>query len=126
MWLAYTSAFWERAEDLTSALRRLQSQFDALAFEACHAQNYDLSVCWDSEQVEYLKDLEARYHEGIEICDLYLGSEISLECLLYELLKLDFQRFIQPLKEYLPDDLKTRFIINVEKGSSSSSEEDSE
>lgn len=109
MWACYTSTFWETAEDLQSAIRRIQSQFRALAFEACHSTNYDLTVCWDPEEVNHLNDLEARYEEGADVCQLYFDSEISLECLLYELLKLDFQRFIQDLREFLPADLKERF-----------------
>lgn len=129
MWMCYAAEFWEKVEDLPSGIRRMESQFRALAFDACHAQNYDLSVCWDPEAVEDLKDLENKYLEGIEICDLYLNFEISLECFLYELVKLEFQGFIQPLREFLPTDLKDRFTeeeVDRVSTSSSNNNEDGE
>lgn len=110
MWMFYSAESWPIAEDLNSAVERLRSKFHDLSFEACHAQNYDLDYCFDEEAVAWLKDLEARYDEAHEVCDLFLSGEISLECLLFEFLKLDFQQFINELEEFLPDDLKNKFV----------------
>lgn len=110
MWMCYSAESWPLAEDLTSAIERLKSKFYDLAFDACHAQNYDLDFCFDPEAVLWLKDLEARYEEAQEVCGLFLEGEISLECLLYEFLRLDFQHFINEVEKFLPEDLKNRFV----------------
>lgn len=125
MWMFYSRESWTVAENLSTAVERLADEFSDLAFDACHAQNYDLSVCFIQSECDHLRDLEDRYREGVEVCTLYLSSEISLECLLYELVKLNFEGFIHNLKAYLPEDLKSRFIREKEPEPSTSSEEDS-
>lgn len=109
--MQYSAQFWTNPENLTTAIQRLIDESNDLAFDVSHALNYDLNICWNEAEREKLEALEQRYYEAIEVCHLFLNLEISLECLLYELLRLEFQSFIQSLKDFLPDDLKSRFIV---------------
>lgn len=108
--MAYSEQHYPKAVDLKSAISRLCCTFGDLEFDAIHALNYDYRVFLDEEELRRVQDLAENYSEATEVCRLYLAGDISLECLLYELLKLNFQSFINDLAEYLPKDLKVRFV----------------
>lgn len=110
MWMAYSQESYPKAVDLKSAVSRLCCTFVDLEFDAIHALNYDYRVFLDEEEVQRVQDLEERYSEATEVCRLYLADDISLECLLYELKKLNLQSFINNLAEFLPQNFKDRFV----------------
>ena len=111
MWMAYSEQHYPKAVDLTSAISRLCCTFGDLTFDADHALNYDYSVFLVEEELQRVRDLAEDYSEAREVCRLYLDDIISLECLLYELSKLNFQSFINGLADLLPGNLKERFVI---------------
>lgn len=108
--MAYSEQYYPKAVDLKTAVSRLCSTFVDLEFDAVHALNYDYRVFLDEQELQRVKDLADNYGEATEVCRLYLDEDISLECLLYEFLKLNLQSFIRDLAEFLPQNLKDRFI----------------
>ena len=110
MWMAYSEQYYPKATDIKSAVSRLRCTFGDLEFDAVHALNYDASVFLIEEELQRVQDLAENYSEASEVCRLYLDDDISLECLLYEFLKLNFQSFINDLAEFLPQNLKDRFV----------------
>lgn len=107
--MQYSAANWVKATDLFSAVSRMSTEFSCLTFDACLQQNY----LHDLETRQHYEDLEKKYLEAEDICNLYLKNEIGLECLCYELNKIDLVRYVKQLEEYLPTYLITRFILNV-------------
>lgn len=111
MWMAYSEQYYPKATDIKSAVSRLSCTFSDLEFDAIHALNYDYRVFLDEEELQRVQDLSEKYDEAKEVCGLYLDDDISLECLLYEFKKLNFQSFINSLAEFLPQNLKERFVL---------------
>ena len=111
MWMAYSEQHYPKAIDLTSAISRLRCTFGDLEFDAEHALNYDYRVFLVEEELQRVRDLAENYSEASLVCRLYLDDTISLECLMYELSKLNFQSFINGLADFLPANLKERFVI---------------
>src|SRR3978361_2004288 len=111
MWMAYSEQYYPKAVDLTSAISRLRCTFGDLAFDAEHALFYDFRVFLVEEELQRVRDLTENYSEAREVCRLYLDDTISIECLMYELLKLNFQSFINELADFLPANLKKAFFI---------------
>jgi len=114
MWFAYSQANWPRALDLRSAISRLRTEFRDMAFDADHESIYNVRYCFEEEEVLWLRDLAEKYTEAATVCILYLDDEISIECLLYELQKLELQSFITEIKDFLPQNLKDRFVSRQE------------
>lgn len=111
MWMAYSEQHYPKAVDLASAISRLSCTFRDLEFDAEHALNYDYRVFLVEEEMQRVRELAEDYGEANEVCSLYLDDTISLECLLYELSKLKFQSFINGLADFLPANLRERFVI---------------
>ena len=95
---------------LTSAIYRMRCSFRDLQVDCIHALNYDPRVFLVEHEVQCVEEWLKKYSEAIEVCHLYLNTDISLECLLYELLKLDLQSYINQLDHFLPQDLRDRFV----------------
>lgn len=113
----YSAEHWPVAVDLKSSIQRVQSELTDLRFAADHDSVYDLSVVFDEEQTKSLKQLAETYEEAVEVCDLYLREEISLECLFYEFIKLDLKLFLLPVQKFLPEELKQQFYSEEEESS---------
>ena len=111
MWMAYSEQHYPKAVDLASAISRLSCTFRDLEFDAEHALNYDHRVFLVEEEMQRVRELAEDYGEANEVCRLYLDDAISLECVLYELSKLNFQTFINGLADFLPANLRKRFVI---------------
>lgn len=124
MWMAYSEQYYPKAVDLTSAISRLHCTFRDLEFDAEHALNYDHRVFLDEEELQRVQDLAANYDEASEVCSLYLDDSISIECLMYELSKLNFQSYINGLADFLPANLKERFVIAHDDGDDDEDEDD--
>lgn len=103
MWMLYASQNWTEAVDITSAVERLTSELDALSDDAHHATNYDLSVCYDEEQIQLcLRDAE-NYQKGVDLCEKYTDGSLDLDQLCDAMVECDLRRFLYHLFPYLPN-----------------------
>lgn len=109
MWMFYSEQSWPKAVDLESSVHRLYSELRDLQFDAEHETVYNSNVFCDEEETRRLKELAESYLEGLEVCELYLCKDISLECLCYEFVKLNLTRFLYGLKQFMPHDLGNKF-----------------
>lgn len=109
MWMFYSAQYWPEVTDLESGVKRLHCELTDYRFEADHEIVYNFDVALDETELQNMKQLVEEYSDGLEVCDLYLRKEISLECLLYEFKKLNLRRFLQSLKKFVPAELQDHF-----------------
>lgn len=109
MWMFYSAEHWPAAVDLKSSIERVKSELSDLRFAADHDSIYAVNIHFQEEQTNHLKELAEIYEEAVEVCDLYLQDEISLECVFYEFGKLDLKHFLSPVHKFVSEEFKQRF-----------------
>lgn len=98
-----------KAADLKAGIECLSYEFSDLALACGRRINYFCQELESEESIRY-QELESKYNEAEEVCSLFTEDDISLECLCYELQKLDLLDHLRPLQEYFPEALRSKFL----------------
>lgn len=111
--MVYEEPYWPKVLDLRSGISRLACELSAHSFEADHETVYNLSVVYDEELMQHLKQQVEIYEDGADVCSLYLQEDISLECLCYEFIRLGLENFLHSLKPFLSEDFQNKYLISA-------------
>lgn len=112
MWMHYSMQSWPEAEDLESAVRRLECEFSDLAFECILARNSARQSYVFSEQD--LHDREELFNRGQLVCRKYLNYNIDLIELCDLLVCITLRSFLYGLKPFLPRELVEKHKLESE------------
>lgn len=96
--MCYSEASRPVATDLRSAVTRLRSLFEDLAFEAAHESVYASD---HFRRLDELIKLESKYREGVFICDEFLNKELCANHLLKYLIDIDLEEFSDEVKSFM-------------------------
>lgn len=113
------------ADELESSVRKVREELLNLSYAADHDSIYDWSAVFYEQVARELKQWANTYKEAVEVCDLYLRREISLECLFYEFIKLELEGFLSTVQKYLSEELKQKFYKEEKSDDDDEDDEDS-
>lgn len=109
--MLYSAENWTEATNLKTAVERLQSYLSALSWDILHAMNYDLSICYDENELERCKQEQKRYNAGDELCEKFMEGALEISDFCEEMLKCDLKRFLCNLTPFLPNDIIEKYQI---------------
>ncbi|XP_074034362.1 uncharacterized protein [Leptinotarsa decemlineata] len=111
MWMQYSAEEWPEAVNLDSAIRRLAWELADLSFDALHSSNYDLSVCYDAEEVRKLLELSEKYELGVALCHKYSYGSGNLDEFCELMIEADLKHFLHSISVYLPQNIIEKYQL---------------
>lgn len=99
MWMLYAEASRPQPTDVQSAVERLKSYFEDLAFDAAHESVYGLGQFGYTE--EECNKLQQKYENGVIVCDLYLKQAIDKVKLIKLLNGLGLEEFLEDVNRFI-------------------------
>ncbi|XP_074026519.1 uncharacterized protein [Leptinotarsa decemlineata] len=111
MWMQYSAQEWPEAVDLDSAIRKMAWEMADLSFDALHSSNYDLSVCYDAEEVRKLLELSEKYELGVALCHKYSYGSRNLDDFCKLIIEADLKHFLYDICTYLPQNIIEKYQL---------------
>lgn len=121
MWMCYVKDI--EITDLKSGVQYLHQKFSNLQFDAEHEAVYGMGAFHSEEECN---KIAKNYEYGCEVCDKFLQEKICVECLVENLMRLNLEGFLHPLKDYLCADILDKLNFSDESDSDETNCDESE
>lgn len=116
MWMHYSAQSAPKVEDIKTGVARLCYDLNNLSMDALHATNYDLSICFNDEEVSHYTNRSERYARGSTICNQYCQGEITLEQFCERMMWNNLKYFLYGVAKYLPDHIIEKYQLQYDDG----------